>query len=92
MSNNLDDLRVSLDNIDNAVVYLMAERFRLTHKVGVYKRDNGLPPVDEKREEAQFARIRQLAEQSGLNSEFAEKLLRLIIDEVVKEHTSLQAR
>lgn len=90
MANDLNDLRKSLDNIDNALVYLLAERFRITHKVGLYKRDNQLPPVDESREAAQFERIKNLAEAAELNPEFAQAFLRLIIDEVVREHKQLQ--
>lgn len=90
MDVELIDLRESLDNIDNALVYLLAERFRVTHKVGVYKRDNNIPPIDTVREEAQFKRIEKIANEAGLNPKFAHKLLRLIIDEVVENHKMLQ--
>ena len=90
MAHDLQDLRVSLDNIDNAVIFLLAERFRLTHKVGLYKKENELPPVDEAREAAQFARIDKLAHEAGLDREFARKFLRLVIDEVCANHEALQ--
>jgi len=87
---NIEDLRKSLDNIDNALIYLLTERFRLTHRVGIYKRDNHLPPVDKSREEQQFKRLASLAKQQGLSGEVAIKLFRQIIDLVVEEHTRLQ--
>lgn len=86
MSNQLGDLRASLDNIDNAIIYLLAERFRLTRKVGEYKRDNRLNPVDKDREAQQMQRVSELAERAELDPVFAQKLLRLIINEVVKDH------
>jgi len=89
MQHDLQDLRKSLDAIDNALIDLLAERFRVTQKVGEYKKAHHLPPVDESREAAQFARIDALATQAGLNPEFASKMLRLIIDEVVKNHKAL---
>jgi chorismate mutase len=89
MEYDLKDLRDSLDNIDNALIYLLAERFRVTHKVGLYKKQHGLPPVDEAREAAQFTRISKRAEQAGLDPGFAAKMLRVIIDEVVKHHKAL---
>jgi chorismate mutase len=89
MNHDLQDLRKSLDNLDNALVFLLAERFRVTQKVGEYKKANNLPAVDEAREAAQFARIEALATQAGLEPTFAKAMLRLIIDEVVKNHQAL---
>ncbi len=40
----LAELRASIDNIDAALVHLLAERFKLTKQVGVYKAANDLPP------------------------------------------------
>ena len=40
------DLRRSIDNIDAALVYLLAERFRCTQQVGHLKAQTGLPPAD----------------------------------------------
>lgn len=91
MKYDLEDLRISLDNIDNAMVYLLAERFRVTRKVGLYKKQNGLPSVDKSREKAQFERIKIRAEQAGLDPEFAARMLRLIIDEVVTHHKKLSS-
>lgn len=91
MEYDLQDLRKSLDNIDNALMHLLAERFRITHKVGLYKKAAGLPAVDEAREAAQFARIDALAKQTGLDPDFAARILRVIIDEVVAEHKRIAA-
>lgn len=88
-ADNLQDFRTNLDNIDRALVYLLAERFFVTHKVGLYKKSNGLPAVDAKREQAILADVRSRAENSGLDPEFAERLFRLIMDEVVKDHKLL---
>ena len=87
---DLQQLRESLDNIDAALVCLLAERFKLTQEVGLYKKEHRLPPVDAQREQTQFERISQMAEKAGLDPEFARKFLRLTIDEVVKNHKALQ--
>lgn len=78
--------RQSIDNFDAALVHLLAERFRCTQKVGEYKREKNLPPSDPKREAKQIARLRQLADQSGLDPDFAEKFLHFIIEEVIRHH------
>lgn len=90
MNDDLNELRRSLDNIDNAIVCLLAERFNITRKVGEYKHKKGLPPVDLEREKKQFARIKKLASEAQLREDIAASYLRLVIDEVVKEHTALQ--
>lgn len=78
--------RRSIDNIDAALVFLLAERFKITQKVGAYKAKAGLPPADPGREEQQIARLRALAADAELDPEFSEKFLRFIIDEVIRHH------
>lgn len=78
--------RKSIDNIDAAIVHMLAEQFRITQAVGEYKAKTTLPPADPAREQAQIARLRQLAEESELDPEFSEKFLRFIIDEVIRHH------
>ncbi len=82
----LTGYRQSIDNIDAALVFMLAERFKITQAVGRYKAENELPPADPGREEAQIARLRQLASDAQLDPEFSEKFLRFIIDEVIRHH------
>ncbi len=85
----LGSYRDSIDNIDAALVFMLAERFKITQKVGAYKAKSGLPPADPGREERQIARLRDLARAAKLDPEFSEKFLRFIIEEVIRHHTSL---
>lgn len=78
--------RRSIDNIDAALVHILAERFRITQAVGAYKAANALPPSDPGREQAQIARLRKLAEESDLDPEFGEKFIRFVIEEVIRHH------
>lgn len=82
----LAGFRRSIDNIDAALIHILAERFRITQAVGEYKARMELPPADPGRESEQIARLRQLAEDSQLDPEFSEKFLRFIIDEVIRHH------
>lgn len=82
--------RQSIDNIDAALIHMLAERFRVTQAVGRYKAAAGLPPADPGREERQIARLRRLAEDAQLDPEFSEKFLRFIIDEVIRHHEHLR--
>ena len=78
--------RQSIDNIDAALVHILAERFKVTQAVGAYKAEHGLPPADPGREEAQIARLRALAQDADLDPEFSEAFLRFIIEEVIRHH------
>ena len=78
--------RKSIDNIDAALIHMLAERFRITKAVGAYKATHALPASDPGREERQIARLRALASEADLDPEFSEKFLRFIIDEVIRHH------
>lgn len=90
MDETLQRYRESIDNIDAALVFMLAERFKVTQAVGQYKAQNKLPPADPGREDRQIARLRQLALDANLDPDFTEKFLRFIIDEVIRHHERLR--
>jgi chorismate mutase len=85
----LQRLRASIDNLDAALVHLLAERFKCTKTVGELKAKHDLPPADPGREAVQIARLRRLAEDAHLDPEFAEKFLSFIIKEVLHHHEAI---
>lgn len=85
----LTSLRQSIDNIDAALVHLLAERFKATQRVGHLKAAEGLPPADLGREAQQIDRLRRLAQESGLDPVFAEKFLGFIVEEVIRHHEEI---
>ncbi len=82
-------LRDSIDNMDAALVHLLAERFKITQRVGVLKAEHAMPPADPDREQAQIARLRALALEAKLDPEFAEKFLNFVVAEVVRHHEAI---
>ncbi|MFV0405560.1 MAG: chorismate mutase [Propioniciclava sp.] len=82
-------LRASIDNLDTSLVCLLAERFKVTQRVGVLKATSGLPAADPERERNQIERLRTLAVSTGLDPEFAEKFLTFIVTEVVRHHEQI---
>jgi chorismate mutase len=83
-------LRDSIDNIDAALIHLLAERFKCTKAVGQLKADHGLPPADPEREAQQIARLRRLAQDAKLDPDFAEKFLNFIVKEVIRHHEAIR--
>lgn len=90
MSESLEQYRQSIDNIDAALLYMLAERFKITQAVGRFKANNELPPADPGREKRQIERLRKLAADAELDPVFAEKFLRFIIDEVIRHHQQIK--
>lgn len=88
----LAGFRKSIDNIDAALIHILAERFRITQAVGEYKARAALPPADPGREAAQIARLRALAEDAHLDPEFSEKFIRFVIEEVIRHHERARER
>ncbi len=82
--------RASIDNIDAALVHLLAERFKITQAVGAYKAEHGLPPADPTREAAQIARFRALAETAKLDPDFAEAFLAFVVSHVIRHHERIR--
>ncbi len=86
----LQRLRDSIDNIDAALIHLLAERFKCTKAVGELKATRGLPPADPGREAQQIARLRKLADNAKLDPDFAEKFLNFIVTEVIRHHEAIR--
>lgn len=87
---DLLSLRQSIDNVDAALIHMLAERFKFTQQVGQLKARNGLPPSDPERERVQIERLRGLAADSNLDPEFAEKFLNFIVAEVIHHHERIR--
>jgi chorismate mutase len=82
--------RQSIDNIDAALIFMLAERFKITKAVGEYKARTAMPPADPGREEEQIARMKRLAVDADLDPDFSEKFLRFVIDEVIRHHEQIR--
>ena len=88
----LAEHRRSVDKLDAILVYTLGERFRQTEKIGILKAEAKIQATDHERELVQVERLRKLSEDANLDADFAEKLLKFIISEVVKNHDKIKSR
>lgn len=86
----LSDLRASIDNIDAALIHILAERFKCTQRVGALKARHNMPSADPNREAAQIARLRALSVEARIDPDFSEKFLNFIITEVIRHHEAIK--
>lgn len=92
MEDELDVLRRQIDAVDERFVDLLAERFRITRRVGHIKSELGLPAQDSIREAQIDAKVRRLAAEHDLDEGLVSDVLRAVIDRVVAEHRELHHR
>ena len=86
----LAEHRDSIDRLDAILTYTLAERFLHTKAVGRLKALNDMPLSDPAREERQIARLERMADEAGLDPEFARKFLNFIIGEVIRHHEEIK--
>ena len=85
----IKQLRASIDNIDAALMHLLAERFKCTERVGELKAEGGMPPADPKRDQEQIDRLASIASESGLDPQFAVQFRSFIVGEVIRRHEQI---
>lgn len=87
--NILEDYRDKIDKIDETLLKLLAKRLMLASKVGVYKKKNKLPLVDEKREKEIIEKLNQNARSYNLRIKSVRKIWQIIFKEsYIKEETN----
>ncbi|MEE1295407.1 MAG: chorismate mutase [Bifidobacterium sp.] len=82
----IENLRQSIDNVDMAIIALLAERFKYTTEVGALKAEAGFKPADYKREDYQMERLHRLAVDAGLDPDIAEMYREFVVTEAKKRH------
>ena len=70
----MQQIRKRIDIIDEKIIQLLARRIKLVLKVGKFKKKEGLPIRDKKREEEILKKLEKQAKKLGINPEFISKL------------------
>ncbi len=83
---SIKKFRKNIDKIDRKLIFVLAERFRLTEKVGEYKAKYDLPVKDPVREQEMFTERRLWAKELGIDKNVVDKIFNLIIKSVRQKH------
>ncbi len=81
---NLEELRSQIDQIDNEMLELVANRMNLTNQIGQFKKENQVTVFQLNRWKEILETRQPFAVSKGLNPQFVDKLLQLLHDESIK--------
>ncbi|NQU65692.1 MAG: chorismate mutase [SAR324 cluster bacterium] len=87
---SLTDLRKSLFNLDKSLCFVLAERFCIVKKIGRYKENQGIPPLDPLRWQQVLDDKTEIAQKLGMNVSLIQNIFNaihevaLVIEENVK--------
>lgn len=76
----LEEFRKRIDEIDNELLDLFAERFGIVRSVGKLKAENSIAIVQSKRAEEVVARVTKMAQEKNIPPEFIKQLYVNMID------------
>ncbi|MBN2461876.1 MAG: chorismate synthase, partial [Candidatus Cloacimonetes bacterium] len=77
---NLSDLREAVDKIDEDILIALYRRREFAKRIGLLKKENGLPIKDDTRESAIIKELISKADTWGLDPELVKKLWDIILD------------
>lgn len=82
-NNQLIELRVQIDALDQQLVTLIGQRMKLVEEVGLYKKANGIAPLDPVRWQQVVESKRLMARKCNLNPDFIEAIFDLLHEEAL---------
>lgn len=86
----LQHCRNTIDNLDRALLSILAERFRCTEQIGHYKARHHLPEHDEERQKEQLLQWKRIAQSSGLPVHIAESTYHCLVSHVQERHKMIK--
>ena len=90
MSDDLQKLRVEIDGVDKALVEVLAKRFEISRRIGQCKKEQGLPPRDERREREMLQQRKALAKEHGIDPDLVDSIFQAVLNKVVQENEQEQ--
>ncbi len=82
-TDSLEEMRQEIDAADKHLLDALAQRMAVVKRVGRYKKENNLPPLDPKRWEQVLQSKLVQAEEKGLSQELVKDIYELIHQEAL---------
>ncbi|MFR9603595.1 MAG: bifunctional 3-deoxy-7-phosphoheptulonate synthase/chorismate mutase type II [Rikenellaceae bacterium] len=86
---DLADLRRQIDELDNALLEMLAKRMRVSKEIGVYKNEHNMPVLQSNRYEKLLENRSQNATLMSMNEDFIRTILRAIHEESVQQQIEI---
>ena len=84
--------RSTIDRLDAIIINALIERFSVTKRIGLIKAEHDIETYDRDREKMQLKALEKLIEDSDVDREFIEKLMKLITTESKKKHEQIKKK
>ncbi len=85
----LDELRHSIDEIDEQIIQLIAKRMDTAREIGEHKKENNIAILQMARWDEVLKRRSDYAQSKGLSSKFAKNYLQEIHNESIRQQTAI---
>ena len=76
----IEKLRKEIDSIDNRIIELLSKRKSIVKKIAGIKKQESKPVIDKGREQEIIRRLKNLAEEKGLDGDFIGSVYEIIIN------------
>lgn len=90
MVNKLDTLRQDIDALDARILELLSQRLALVREVGIYKKQQGIAPLDKNRWQKVLNSKLLLARKLGLDPDLVRDIYELIHQTALKLESLIQ--
>jgi chorismate mutase len=88
-NSKLEELRHSIDELDETIIQAIAKRMEIAREIGEYKKDNNITILQMSRWEKVLARRSVYAQKQGLSSKFVAGYLTQIHKESIRQQTAI---
>ncbi len=86
---NLSQLRRQIDELDNNLLELLAQRMRVSEEIGQYKKEHNMPILQSQRYDEILKNRISMAEKMGMDGEFMKTVLVAIHEESVRHQQKI---